>query len=76
MAYPMAILLSGALGYAFPERPWRWAVVIIYSQLLVMILRGAGVGLLPLGVVLLGVLSVPAVAAASFGARMRQRRRA
>lgn len=70
IAYPLAIALAGLLGYVFPRRAWRWAVVLIFVQAAVMILGGAGFGMLPLGLLLLGVLSLPAVAAASFGERL------
>jgi hypothetical protein len=71
VAYPVAIVLSGVLGYVFPRQPWRWAVVIMLMQIGVMIIGGSGFGLLPLGVILLGVLSLPAVATARFAARIR-----
>ena len=73
VSYPLAVLLAALLGFAFPHRPWRWAVIVVFSQLLVMIVGGSGVGLLPLGMVLLAVLSVPAIAAAAIAARLRRR---
>jgi hypothetical protein len=73
VAYPVAILLSGVLGYVFPQRPWRWAAVVIFSQLIVMIVGGSGFGLLPLGLVLLTVLALPAVGLASLGSWLRRR---
>jgi hypothetical protein len=73
-AYPAAILLAGGLGYFFPERPWRWALVVIFTQLVVMIVGGSGFGLLPLGMLLLAVLSLPAIALAGLAARIRLRR--
>lgn len=71
IAYPIAVLLSGALGYFFPDKPWRWAVTVIFMQLPVMILNGPGFGLLPLGLALLAVLSLPAIWLARLGARIR-----
>lgn len=69
VAYPLAILLAGALGYVFPQRPWRWAVVLMFMQAAVMLFSGSGFGLLPLGLIFLAVLSLPAVAFAAFAAR-------
>lgn len=69
VAYPLAIIAAGGLGYVFPERPWRWAVALVYTQTLIMIVNGSGLGLLPLGLIMLGILSLPAVAAASIAAR-------
>lgn len=72
VSYPMALLLAGVLGALFPQRPWRWALVVIFSQMIVMLFGGSGLGLLPLGLILLGVLSLPAIAAAKFGAWLRR----
>jgi hypothetical protein len=73
VAYPIAIALSGILGYVFPQQPWRWAAVVIFSQVIAMIVGGSGFGLLPLGMVLLTVLALPAVGLASLGAWLRRR---
>ena len=73
IAYPAAILLSAGLGALYPARPWRWAVTIIFSQLLVMVAGGSDFSLLPLGLALLAVLSLPAIAAAFSAAWLRER---
>ena len=74
ISYPFAIALAGALGYFYPQRPWRWAVAIIFMQVPVMLVRGAGFGLLPLGMVLLAVLCMPPILLAGAAARARLRR--
>src|SRR2546423_1275816 len=71
IAYPAAIALSGLLGYLFPERPWRWAALLMLMQLAVMFMGGSDFSLLPLGLVLLAVLTLPAAALASLCARLR-----
>lgn len=71
-SYPLALLLSGCLGFAFPERTWRWAVLLIFTQLPIMLVGGSGLGLLPLGLILLGFLSLPAIFLAAVGARLRR----
>jgi hypothetical protein len=71
VSYPLAILLSAALAALYPTKPWRWAAVIVFSQLLVMIANGSDFGLLPVGLALLAVLSLPAIAAAFLAARLR-----
>lgn len=71
VSYPVAIALAGVLGYVFPERPWRWALVIMFMQMAVMVIGGSGFGLLPLGVILLAVLSLPSVVLAQWAARVR-----
>jgi drug/metabolite transporter (DMT)-like permease len=70
-AYPLAIVLSGVLGYVVPHRPWRWALVVMFTQFIVMLIGGSGLGLLPLGLVVLAILSLPAVVAANVAARIR-----
>lgn len=74
ISYPAAVALAGLLGYAFPQRPWRWAVVVIYTQAAVMAGAGSGFGLLPLALILLAVLSLPAIALARMAANLRLRR--
>jgi hypothetical protein len=73
VAYPLALALAGLLGYAFPAGPWRWALAVIFTQVPVMIAAGSGLGLLPLGVALLAVLALPAVAIAGVAAKIRAR---
>jgi hypothetical protein len=72
-SYPLAILLAGLFGWIFPERPWRWAAILIFSQVPVMFVRGADLGLLPLGLILLGVLSLPAIGLSALGAGLSRR---
>jgi len=71
IAYPLAILFAAMLGAFCPSRPWRWAVTIISSQLIVMIASGSDFSLLPLGLALLALLSLPAIAAGYLGAWLR-----
>ncbi len=68
-AYPAALLTGGGLAALFPERPWRWPLVVMFAQMPVMIASGSGFGLLPLGLALLAILSLPGMAiAAAVGA--------
>lgn len=73
LSYPLALVLAGVLGYHHPQRPWRWALVVIYSQMIIMLFSGGSFGLLPLGLIMLGVLSLPAIVAAKLGARWARR---
>lgn len=76
-AYPLAIALSGLLGYVAPERPWRWALAVMWVQPVVMVFTSGGsFGLLPLGLILFGVLAVPPIVAAQLAARLRRRKQA
>ena len=69
--YPLGLLFAGAMGALLPHRTWRWALALTFAQLPVMLLRGSGLGLLPLGVVLTGLLAVPPMLAAKIGAWLR-----
>jgi hypothetical protein len=73
ISYPLALIGATVLGYVFPSRPWRWALVLVYSQVFVLMVSGSGFGLLPLGLVLLAILCLPAFALAKFGAHIRLR---
>lgn len=73
-AYPLALALSAALGFAFPDRPWRWALALFEGQFLGMVIRNGELGgLWPLGMALFGVLGLPALGAAQIAAAMRSR---
>ena len=71
ISYPIAIGLSGVLGLTFPQRPWRWAAVLMFSQLVVMLLGGSDASLLPLGLILMAALTLPAAALATLCAWAR-----
>jgi len=74
VAYPVALGACALLGFVFPQRPWRWAVVLFLSQFAAMVLRSGELGgLWPLGLALFGVLSLPGVVAARFGSRLKSR---
>jgi hypothetical protein len=71
--YPLAIGASALMGYRFPERPWRWAVALFAAQFLAMLLRSGEIGsLAPLGLVMFGILALPAIFAASLAARLKR----
>lgn len=73
LLYPLAIGAAGLLGYVFPERPWRWAVVLFAAQLIAMALRSGEIGnLAPLGLIMFGILSLPGVFAALVAARLKR----
>ncbi len=74
VTYPLALLLAGVLGYRAPRRAWRWGLAVILVQAPVMLLTSGGsMGLLPLGLALFAILSLPAIAAAMIAAWMRNR---
>jgi len=71
-AYPIALVLSGALGYVAPEQPWRWALAVMLSQFAAMAIKGGLGGLWPLGLALFVLLSLPGMAVAEGAARFRR----
>jgi hypothetical protein len=73
VGYPAAVVVSGVLGFFFPEQAWRWGAALVFSQAIVMTARGAGFSLLPMGLILLGILSLPPAGAAMLAAWLRRR---
>ena len=74
--YPALVLVSLVTGYLARERPWRWAVAVMASQMVVMLVqRGYGT-LLPVGGIMFLLLSLPLFAPAYLGAWIAQKRRA
>ena len=70
---PAAYLICAILGYVFPERTWRWPLAVMFVQMPVMTLVSAEIGnLAPLGAILLAILSLPGIAAATIGAALRR----
>jgi len=72
--YPISIVACGVLGYLFSERAWRWAPAFFLGQCVAMLLRNGELGnLFPLGLILFGILSLPGVAVAKLGAKLKGR---
>jgi hypothetical protein len=66
----MPLVCAGSMVLAIlePAHSWRWGVIPFAGQFLAM-LAAEGVGnLLPLGIVVFGIFSVPAIVAARVGA--------
>lgn len=72
-AYPAGIVVSFVLGYLAPERPWRWAVTLMWCQAATLAVLASSFGLLPLGLILFGVLALPPAGAASVAGVLRRR---
>jgi hypothetical protein len=70
---PIMMLMAGTLGFILPIRPWRWGITIVFSQALILILQKPMGNLLPLGLVLFGMLSLPVILAAYLGAFARNK---
>jgi hypothetical protein len=68
MGLPTVCLISMAFGFFEPNRTWRWGVLPLAGQFVWMVLSQGPGNLLPLGMIVFGVLSVPAIIAARVGA--------
>ena len=63
--YPAAIAACAILAYVFPQRPWRWSLALFASQFVTMAVLAGEIGsLAPLGLVLFGILALPAIGTA------------
>jgi hypothetical protein len=71
--WPLAIALSFGLGALLPRRSWAWSFVIMAMMAPVMILNGAGLSMMPPGLVLLAILAIPGAVAGRIGAAFRRR---
>jgi hypothetical protein len=65
---PAVCLVSMALAFFEPNHSWRWGVLPLVGQFVWMVLSQGPGNLLPLGVIVFGVLSVPPIIAAWIGA--------
>lgn len=65
---PAVCLVSLTLALFAPNRSWRWGVLPMVGQLVWMLFSQGPGNLLPLGLIVFGVLSVPSIIAARIGA--------
>jgi hypothetical protein len=72
---PAGCLLSFALALIEPRRSWRWGVLLMVGQLAWLLLTQGVGNLLPLGVIVFAVLSIPGVIAARIGASIAMKRK-
>ncbi len=70
---PAVCLLAAVLGYLEPLRPWRWGVAPQVGQLACMLLMQGVGSMLPIGVIMLAILSIPAMITAWMGAAVGRR---
>jgi hypothetical protein len=70
---PVLCLIAGLLGYAEPERPWRWGTAPLVGQGVCMFVSQGLGNLFPLGIVVLGLFALPSIVTAKIGAAMSHR---
>lgn len=71
LGIPAVCLASFVLAMLEPRRSWRWGVLPLIGQFLTMLITQGVGNLLPLGIIVFGVLSVPSVLTARLGAFVR-----
>lgn len=71
---PAVCVVAAAFALLEPSRAWRWGVLPLAGQFVWMLLSQGPGNLLPLGVVVFGVLSVPAIVAARIAASFATKR--
>lgn len=74
VSIPVVCIVSAVLGFVEPRRAWRWGVVPLVGQFSWMLFTQGPGNLLPLGVVMFGVLSVPSIITARIGAFLGSKR--
>jgi hypothetical protein len=72
LGYPLAIAMAALLGTVWPARSWLWGIIVMTMMAPVMALSGSDLSLLPLGLVALAVLSLPASLAGLIAGRIRR----
>ena len=72
VGYPIFAVSSLALGWAFPERPWRWPMTMMAVQAFPLTLSGSDLSLAPLGAIFLLLLSLPLCVVAQVSAVFRR----
>jgi len=71
---PVVCVIAMALAYLEPKRSWRWGALPLVGQLVWMLISQKAGNLLPLGIVVFGLLSVPSIIAARVGALIARKR--
>jgi hypothetical protein len=76
VSIPLMTIVAAYAGYRARAHAWRWPLTLIFAQFAVALLLGGFGNLFPLGIVVLAVLGVPMMIAASVGAWFGRRREA
>lgn len=75
IGYPLLLITAGFLGYFVAKYGWLWGPLIIAGQALWMIAVDSGAAnLLPLTVLVLLVIAIPALVASYVGSKIRASR--
>jgi hypothetical protein len=73
IGYPILILASFITSYYFSVKVWRWPLLLIFSQAIIGIVMSKGGGnLLPIGIVVHIVISIPCFIAGYCGVLLKK----
>jgi len=73
IGYPILIMASFIISYYFSVKVWRWPLLLIFSQTIIGIVESKGGGnLLPIGIIIHLVISIPCIVAAYGGVFFRK----
>ena len=73
LGIPFLCIVTGALAVKEPKRPWRWAFLPLLAQAVFMTLQQGFGNMMPLGILVFLVLSVPLLVCAYIGVFIRKR---
>jgi len=73
-AYPALALVLAWISFEMPLRPWRWVLAAMFTQAAALFLSNPSGNLLPLGLIMFAVLSLPLMIPAAIGARLGRKR--
>jgi hypothetical protein len=71
---PVMVVLIFTIAWVFPDRPWRWTLAMAVGQSLSAFLQGSSLGLFPLAMIFMTVVSIPQFIAGYLGARWSRSR--
>jgi len=74
LGMPVVCLMSMAFAYFEPSRPWRWGVAPFAGQFAWLLISQGPGNLLPLGIAVFAVLSIPAILLARVAASVAARK--
>jgi len=73
LGIPVMCIVAGALAIKEPKRVWRWAFLPLVAQAVYMTLTQGFGNMMPLGILVFFVLSVPLLIAAYVGVFIRKK---
>lgn len=74
LGFPLLIVVAFVLGAVWRERPWRWGLLMVGAQAVwslgLAFLQDGVPNLLPAGLIMFALLSLPCIAASYVGSRV------